>query len=61
MLQGIKTNIFRDVKIPVKAGMQFGSNDYKIRTVGYDTFRHYFDSPEMDCQVGSERIKRVFK
>jgi hypothetical protein len=59
MIQGTKTKIYTDVKIPVLAGMQFGTNNYKIRKIGYDIFRHYFDTKEKDCQVGSERIKRV--
>lgn len=59
MIQGTKTKIYNDVKIPVLAGMQFGKNDHKIRKIGYDIFRHYFDTKEKDCQVGSERIKRV--
>lgn len=59
MTQGTKTKIYNDVKIPVLAGMQFGTKDYKIRKIGYDIFRHYFDTKEKDCQVGSERIKRV--
>ena len=59
MTQGTKTKIYNDVKIPVLAGMQFGTNNYKIRKIGYDIFRHYFDTKEKDCQVGSERIKRV--
>jgi len=60
MIQGIKTKIYNDVKMPVYAGMQFGKkNDNKIRKVGFEIFRHYFDSQLKDCQVGSERIKRV--
>jgi hypothetical protein len=61
MIQGTKTKIYNDVKIPVLAGMQFGTNNYKIRKIGYDIFRHYFDTKEKDCQVGSERIKRVIR
>jgi hypothetical protein len=59
MMQGTKTNIYSDVKIPVLAGMQFGTKNIKIRKIGYDIFRHYFDTKEKDCQVGSEKIKRV--
>ena len=58
-MQGTKTKIYNDVKIPVLAGMQFGTKNYKIKKIGYDVFRHYFDTKEKDCQVGSERIKRV--
>jgi hypothetical protein len=59
MLQGTKTAIYTDVKIPVYAGMQFGTTNYKIRKVGYEVIRQYFDTIEKDWQVGSERIKRV--
>jgi hypothetical protein len=59
MITGIKTKIFKDVKLPVCAGMEFGTKNYKIRKVGYEVFRHYFDTPLMDMQVGSEKIKRV--
>lgn len=62
MLQGQKTRFFTDVKIPVEAGMKFSNGkitDYKIRKVGYEIFRHYYDTAEKDWQVGSERIKRV--
>jgi hypothetical protein len=41
--------------------MPFGKQDYKIRTIGYDIFRHYFDNDKKDCQVGSIRLKRVLK
>jgi len=59
MIQGTKTKFFTTVKIAVSAGMQFGTTNYKIRKIGYDLYRNYFDSPEKDCQVGSEKIKRV--
>jgi hypothetical protein len=62
MLKGSKSNIFTDVKLPVKAGMQYQNGkviDYKIKKVGYEIYRHYFDTEEKDFQVGSERIKRV--
>ena len=58
-MQGTKTQFFTDVKIPVMAGMQFGTANYKIKKIGYDVYRHYFDSPEKDWQVGSERVKRI--
>jgi len=57
--RGISTPYYTDVKIPVRAGMKFGTTDNKIRTIGYDIYRHYFDSPQKDWQVGSERIKRI--
>jgi hypothetical protein len=60
MITGIKTKFYTDVKIDVCAGMAFNNpNIYKIQKIGYDIFRHYFDSKEKDCQVGAERIKRV--
>jgi hypothetical protein len=59
MIQGIKTKYYSDVKMPIIAGMPFGSKDYKLKKVGYEIFRHYFDTIQKDCQVGSERIKRI--
>ena len=62
MIQGTKTNIFTDVKLPVHAGMKYQNGkitDYKIKKVGHEIYRHYFDTEEKDCQVGSEKIKRV--
>jgi hypothetical protein len=61
MIQGQKTKHYSDVRMPVIAGMQMGTTNYKMRKIGYDIFRHYFDNSEKDCQVGSERIKRVLK
>jgi hypothetical protein len=61
MIQGTKTRHYTDVKVDVKAGMQFGTSDYKIKKIGYDVFRHYYDNEDKDWQVGSERIKRVLK
>lgn len=58
-LKGIKTDFFTDVKVPVRAGMEFGTKNYKIRAIGYDVFRQYFDTKEKDMQVGSQRIKRI--
>jgi hypothetical protein len=58
-MKGTKTNIYTDVKIPVLAGMQFGTKNIRIKKIGYDIFRHYFDTKEKDRQVGSEKIKRV--
>lgn len=59
-LTGKKTKFYTDVKVPVKAGMEFGTRNYKIRTIGYDLFRLYFDSAEKDYQVGVTKVKRVF-
>ena len=58
-MENLKTKFFSDVKISVKAGMQFGTKNYQIKKIGYDLFRHYYDSKEKDMQVGSEKIKRV--
>lgn len=58
-MKGTKTQFFTDVKMPVMAGMQFGTTNNKIKKIGYDVYRHYFDSPEKDWQVGSERVKRI--
>ena len=30
-LEGIKTDFFTDVKVPIRAGMEFGTKNYKIR------------------------------
>jgi len=61
MITGIKTKFFSDVKIPVRAGMQFNTKNYKLKIVGHDHFRLYFDNDIKDCQVGSVKLKRVFK
>lgn len=59
MKQGQKTKYYSDVTMPVFAGMEFGTKNYKMRKVGYEVFRHYYDNEYKDWQVGSERIKRV--
>jgi hypothetical protein len=59
MLQGTKTKYFEDVKLPVYAGMDFKTKNNRMRKVGFEVFRHYYDTPEKDFQVGSERVKRV--
>jgi hypothetical protein len=61
MIIGQKTKYYVDVKSPIKAGMQFGTNNYKMRVVGYEVTRLYYDSKEKDYQVGSQRVKRVIK
>ena len=58
------TELTNTIRIPVRAGMEtiLGTSkilSYKIRTVGYDYYLHTFDSPEKDCMIKSERIKRV--
>ncbi len=58
-LQGVKTDFFTDVKVPIRAGMEFGTTNYKIRTIGYEVFRQYFDTKEKDMQVGSQKIERT--
>lgn len=58
-IEGTATPFYSDVKSPVRAGMQFNTNNYKIRKIGYDIVRIYFDSTEKDCTVGQQRIKRV--
>lgn len=60
-MEGIKTKFYKDVKMDVVAGMQFGTKNYKMRKIGHDVFRHYFDNADKDCQVGSQRIKRILK
>jgi hypothetical protein len=59
IVEGVKTKIYKDVRVPIRAGMEFGTKNYKIRTIGYEVFRQYFDTKEMDMQVGRQRIKRV--
>lgn len=59
MINGIKTKFYTDVKMPICAGMQFRTKNNKIKKIGYEIFRQYFDTEEKDCQVGSERIKRI--
>lgn len=61
MIQGEKSKFYTDVKMPIEAGMKFGTNDYKIKKVGYEIIRQYFDTEQKDWQIGSERIKRVIK
>jgi hypothetical protein len=60
-IEGTKTKFFKDVKLNIVAGMEFNTNNHKLRVVGYEVFRQYFDTIEMDCQVGRQRIKRIIK
>jgi hypothetical protein len=60
-VEGIQTKFYTETKVPIRAGMEFGSKNYKIRTIGYDVFRQYYDSAEKDMQVGRQLIKRVIK
>ena len=59
MIQGIKTEFYNDVKMAIFAGMDFKTKNNKMRKVGYEIIRHYFDNEIKDWQVGSEKIKRV--
>jgi hypothetical protein len=62
MMYGIKTKIYTDTKrIPIMAGGSLANKNASkaLRKVGYEVFRHYFDTLEKDCLVGGERIKRV--
>jgi hypothetical protein len=59
IVEGLKTKFIKDVKISIKAGMEFETKNYKIRTIGYEVFRLYYDTKEMDMQVGRQKIKRV--
>jgi hypothetical protein len=61
IVEGTKTKFYKDVRLPIKAGMPFGKNDYKIRTIGYEVIRQYFDNADKDYQVGRQKIKRVIK
>lgn len=61
-LQGTKTKFYKDIKSPIVAGMPFGKRgEYKMKKIGYDLIRIYFDSKEKDFTVGQQRIKRVIK
>jgi hypothetical protein len=60
-MKGIKTEFFTDVKMPIVAGMEFGTKNYKMKTVGYEIYRQYFDSEDKDLQVGVEIIERKIK
>jgi hypothetical protein len=59
-MKGIRTEFFTDVTMPIIAGMQFGTKNYKMKKVGHEVYRQYFDTKEKDCQVGVEIIKKVF-
>jgi hypothetical protein len=47
--------------MPIFAGMEFGTKNYKLRKVGFEVIRQYFDNDVKDFQVGRERVKRVIK
>ena len=57
-----KTDFFNDVKTPIVAGMEYLNGKVikaKMRTIGYELNRIYFDSIQKDCTIGIEKIKRV--
>jgi len=56
---GTKTEHYTDVKMPILAGMKFGTSENKIKIVGYEITRLYFDTAQKDWQVGTEKIKRI--
>lgn len=68
-MQQVLVNSSKTVKklkrMPVIAGMQFGSSDNKMRKVGYDVFEHTFQVFEYSDgykdlqQTGSRKVKRV--
>ena len=63
MIQGIKSEFYTDVKTPIYAGMQFcytqgKTKNNKIKKMGYELTRIYFDSIEKDCTIGQEKRKR---
>ncbi len=39
--------------------MQFNTKNYKMRRIGYDIVRIYFDNADKDCTIGQQRIKRI--
>lgn len=61
MIEGTKTEFYSDVKLPIYAGMPLNNPKAspKLKKVGYEVFRHYYDTKEKDWHVGTERIKRV--
>ena len=61
MIIGQRTEFYTNVKTDIKAGMQFGTNNYKIKVVGFEIVRLYYDNKNKDYQIGSERIKRTIK
>lgn len=46
-------------KVPIIAGMQFGTNDNKLHKVGYKVIRLTYDSPLCDFLIKQETIKQV--
>lgn len=60
MEQNKKTEFYDDVKSYIFAGMEFGTKNYKLKKVGYNIVRIYFDSKEKDLTIGQEKIKTIF-
>jgi hypothetical protein len=59
-----ESKFYIDVKSPIVAGMEFtypGTQKTKLREIGFDVVRIYFDSPDKDWVIGQKRLKRVFK
>lgn len=59
------TEFYTDVFTPINAGMEFiylkgGIKSSKIKKIGYDIIRIYYDTKEKDCVVGQKILKRVF-
>ena len=64
MIQKQKTPFFVDVKTPIMAGMEMMNGEtvnYKIRKIGCEVSRIYFDTAEKDCTIGIEIIKRMIR
>ena len=59
-----KTAFFTDVKTDIKAGMEYREGKIltaKMRKVGTQKTRIYFDTAQKDCIVGHERLQRTIK
>lgn len=53
MIQGIKTKFYSDVKMPIHAGMQFGTNNNKMRP-------STFIKKHSNCPVLTEKAIDLF-
>jgi len=61
----IMTEFYTDVFTHINAGMEFmyskgGTKSNKIKKIGYDIVRIFYDTKEKDCVVGQIILKRVF-
>jgi len=57
-----KTNFFKDVKTPIIAGMEYLNGkiiNSKMRKIGYELNRLYFDNAQKDCNIGIEKMGRI--